>query len=159
MDPGQPRWGKRREVIASAALKIGKQETGFAREAFDVDRHAARPVRFEFFQTLAKLGDGAMPVALAPMVKADAHLENALVEVANRIGLGDPDILERFMLFEERLPVEFLDAREQGRRRRVLAPAGAPRWGLLDRARQADAWLPTEARTLSPSGEAAGSSR
>lgn len=93
------------------------------------------------------------------MVKADAHLENALVEVANRIGLGDPDILERFMLFEERLPVEFLDAREQGRRRRVLAPAGAPRWGLLDRARQADAWLPTEARTLSPSGEAAGSSR
>lgn len=100
-----------------------------------------------------------MPVPLAPVVETNAHLEDALVQVANGIGLGDPDALERFMLFEKLLPVEFLDARQQGPRRRILAPAGAPWRRLLDRGGQADAWLPTDARTLSPSGEAAGSSR
>jgi len=100
-----------------------------------------------------------MPVALAPVVKADADLEDALVEIADGVRLADPDALERFVLLEELLLIELFDPGQQRRRWRLIAAAGAPGCRLTWRPDQAEAWLPTEARTLSPSGEAAGSSR
>lgn len=100
-----------------------------------------------------------MPVAITPVVEADANLEDALVEVADRIGFPDPDPFQGLVLLEELLLVELLDPGEQLRWRRVIATAGASRSRLAGWLDQAEAWLPTDARTLSPSGEAAGSSR
>ena len=80
---------------------------------------------------MAELRHRAPPVAAAPVVEADAHLQDALVEVANRVRLPDPDPFQRFMLFEEFLAVEFLDAAQQRRRRGIGAARGAPRRGLL----------------------------
>jgi hypothetical protein len=100
-----------------------------------------------------------MPVALSPVVETDSHLEDALVQIADGIRLCYPDPFERFVLLEEFLLVELVDSGEQRGRGRVLAAVGALRRRLAWRFSQAEAWLPTEARTLSPSGEAAGSSR
>jgi hypothetical protein len=100
-----------------------------------------------------------MPVALAPVVETDADLQDALVEIADRIRLLDPDPFQGLMLLEELLLVELLDAGEQCLGWQVIATAGASRSRLAGRLDQAVAWLPAEARTLSPSGEAAGSSR
>ncbi len=146
-------------MLTPGGLQRRQERGALTHEALDVDRHTGRPVRFELLETLAEFGHRAMPVAASPVVQADADLEDALVEVANRVGLDDPDRFERFMLLEELLPVELRDPLEQGWRWRVIAPAGARRRRLLWRSGQAEAWLPTEARTLSPSGEAAGSSR
>jgi hypothetical protein len=100
-----------------------------------------------------------VPVAPAPVVEPDAHLEDALVEIANRVCFDDPQAFQGFMLLKEFSSVELLDTREQTCRRQVLAPAGATWRRLFRWPAQAEAWLPIEARTLSPSGEAAGSSR
>jgi hypothetical protein len=100
-----------------------------------------------------------MPVALSPVVEADTNLEDALVEIADRVRLLYPDAFQRFVLLEEFLLVELFDPGEQRRRWRIIAAAGAPGCRLTRRPDQAEAWLPIEARTLSPSGEAAGSSR
>lgn len=156
------RQGGRRErhrVVTPAGLKGVKERAALTHEALDVDCHTGRPVRFELLETLPELGHRAVPVATPPVVKAHPDLEDALVEVANRIRLDDPDPFERFMLLEEFLMIELRDSLEQGSRRRVIAPACARRRRLLWRSGQAEAWLPSEARTLSPSGEAAGSSR
>ena len=99
-----------------------------------------------------------MPVTTSPVIEADPDLQDALVQVADRVRLGDPDALEGLVLLEEFPPVELLDAMKQGRRRRVIAACRATRRRFPGRG-QAEAWLPTEARIVSPSGEAAGSSR
>ena len=93
------------------------------------------------------------------MVEADTNLEDALVEIADRIRLLDPDAFQGLVLLEEFLMVELLDPGEQRLRWRVIATAGSSRSRLRWWPAQAEAWLSTEARTLSPSGEAAGSSR
>jgi hypothetical protein len=155
---GQPDGGKFRQVLTPAALEIGKQEAGLAHEALDVNGHAARPIGLELVQALAHFGDRAVPVALSPVVEADPDLEDPLVQVADRVRLGDPDALQGLVLLEELPPVELLDAVQEGGRRRVIAAGGATGRRFLWRG-QAEAWLPTEARMLSPSGEAAGSSR
>jgi hypothetical protein len=91
-------------------------------------------------------------------MEADPDLEDALVQVADRVRLGDPDALQGLVLLEELPSVELLDALQEGGRRRVIAPGGATGRRFFRRG-QAEAWWPTEARMLSPSGEAAGSSR
>jgi hypothetical protein len=65
------------------------------------------------------------------MVKADPDLQDPLVEVANGVGLVDPDPLERLVLLEELLPVELVDAVEQGVRWRLVASSGAAGRRLL----------------------------
>lgn len=128
-------------------------------EAVDVDCHTGRPVGLQFFQALAQLGHRSMPVALSPVVEADTYLKDALIEIADRVRLLYPDAFQSFVLLEEFLLVELFDPGEQSSWWRVITAAGAPGCRLARRLDQAEAWLPTEARTLSPSGEAAGSSR
>ena len=143
----------------TTAFEHYEERSGIAYQALNVDGHAAGPVWFEFFEPLPELGHGSVPVSLPPVVKADADLEDPLVQVADRIELRDPDGFERFVLLEKLLAVELLDTGEQPGRRWLIAPSGACGRRLSGRSSQADAWLPAEARTLSPSGEAAGSSR
>ena len=136
-----------------------EERSSIVYQALHVDGQAVGPVWLEFLEPLPELGHGSMPVSLPPVVKADADLEDPLVQVADRIELCDPDGFERFVLFEKLLAVELLNTGDQPGRRWLIAPGGAGGRRLCGRSCQADAWLPAEARTLSPSGEAAGSSR
>ena len=59
------------------------------------------------------------------MLEANADLEDPLVEVADRVALREPLLLERLVLLEELAAVELLDpAPETGRRR--FGAANAP---------------------------------
>ena len=102
-----------RELVAAQGFQPAQELRSFAHQALDVDRHACRPVGLKFFQALAQLGDGPMPVTPSPVVEADSDLEDSLVEVADRIRLGDPDGLKGLVLFEEFLAIELVDTGEQ----------------------------------------------
>src|ERR1700682_698813 len=74
---------------------------------------------------MAELRHGSAPGAAPPVVEANPDLQDALIEVANGVGLVDPDPLERLVLLEELLPVELGDAMKQGLRRGFVAASGA----------------------------------
>ena len=57
-------------------------------------------------------------------MKADADLEDAVIEMTDRRGCVPPQELERFVLLEELARVELLDSLDQRRRWRIGA-AGA----------------------------------
>ena len=76
-----------------------------------------------------------MKVPAAPVVKADADLEDAVIETAHGSGRVAPEELEGFVLLEELAGVELLDAAEKRFGRRVRA-AGAS--GLI----RCAGWLP-----------------
>jgi hypothetical protein len=65
-----------------------------------------------------------MKVPAAPVVEADADLEDSVIETADRRARVAPQDLERLVLLEEFAGVELLDAVEQRSGRRVGA-AGA----------------------------------
>ncbi len=72
-----------------------------------------------------------MEVALAPVMEADADLQDAVVQAAVGSAGGTPEQLEGLVLLEELARVELLDpVTELGRRRLVAASAD----GLVDRA-------------------------
>src|SRR6267378_851533 len=112
----------------------------FAHEALDIDRHTGRPVRLQFGQAVTELRDGSLPVAAPPVVKANPDLQDPLVEVAHVVRFMDPDALERLVLLEELLPVELLDAVQQGIGWRVVAACRPAGGGFLDGRLHADAW-------------------
>jgi len=71
-----------------------------------------------------------MEVALAPVMEADADLEDAVIEAAVGSTGGAPEELEGLVLLEELAGVELIDPVTQlGRRRLVAASAD----GLVDR--------------------------
>ena len=82
-----------------------------------------------------------MEVALPPVVKADADLEDAVVEAALRRAGIAPEELERLMLLEELGSVELLDALQELRRWRQVAARAD---GLVDLATR-DAFRRTRA--------------
>src|SRR5439155_22333750 len=143
------RWGGR-QVGWAASLQELAEGGGLQHQPLDVDRHTRRSIRLQLGQPVTQLRHGAAPVAAAPVVKADAHLEDALVEIADRIGLPDPYSLERLMLFEELLTVALHDALQQRRRRRIIAARGAARRRLLQAHAHAVAPLAAAARAESP---------
>lgn len=109
---------------------------------------------------MPELRDSSTPIPPSPVIKADPDLQDALVEVPHRVSLVDPNSLERLVLLEELLPVELLDALKQCGGGRIVAAHRAAGRGLLDARLQAELWpAPAEARIVSPSGDAAGSSR
>jgi hypothetical protein len=61
-----------------------------------------------------------MVIELAQMMEGDAHLQDALIQIANVPGLGAPQALERFVLLEELAAIELRDALDQQRRRRLF---------------------------------------
>ena len=54
-----------------------------------------------------------MKIPAAPVVEADAHLEDAVIEAAHGCGRVAPQELERLVLLEELAGVELLDAAEE----------------------------------------------
>jgi hypothetical protein len=66
------------------------------------------------------------------VIEADADLQDALVEITNRIRFADPDYLQRLVLLEELASIELLDALQEFGRRWTLAAGGAAGWSLLD---------------------------
>ena len=65
-----------------------------------------------------------MKVAAAPVVEADPDLEDSVIETADRRGRVAPEHLESFVLLEELVGVELLDATQKRFRWWVYA-AGA----------------------------------
>src|SRR5688572_9589895 len=93
----------------------------------------ALTVRSEGPQTLDPLlqeRGGAMEVAVAPVVEADADLEDPVVQAAHRCASVAPEELERLVLVEELAGVELLDAADQLWRRRLVAARACGLKGL-----------------------------
>src|SRR5439155_17066405 len=67
---------------------------------------------------------------VAPVMKANTHLQDSVVQPADRRACVTPQELERLVLFEELAGVELLDAPDQLRRSGLIAPRVR---GLLDR--------------------------
>lgn len=120
MNPRHVRRRKRWEAIGSELLQLLSQPARLLDQPLYVDVHTSRAVRLELCQSLAELGNSAAPVPPLPVVEANPDLKDALIEVSNRVRFLDPDPLEGFVLLEELLVIELLDAFEQRRRRRVL---------------------------------------
>jgi len=68
-------------------------------------------------------------VAIAPVVEADADLEDPVVEAAHRRARVPPQQLKRLVLIEELAGVELLDAADQFGQRRIVATRA---YGLID---------------------------
>src|SRR5260370_9791109 len=126
--PWRWKWGA---LIGAARLQLGAQRAGFADQPLDIDRHARRPVGLQLGQPVTELGDGSLPIASPPVIEANPDLQDALIEVAHRVRLMDPDALERLVLLEELLAVEPLDAVYQRIRGRVRSADRAARPRLL----------------------------
>src|SRR6266550_4264680 len=159
MNARQPGRWKRWQVIGAAGFQLGAQRGRFAHQPFDIDGHTGRPVGFQLGEPVPEFRHRALPVAPPPVMEADANLQDALVEVAYLVRLANPDAFQRLVLLEEFLAVELLDALQKGNGWRVIAAGGAARRGLLEPRRHAECWPAADARTVSPSGDAAGSSR
>jgi hypothetical protein len=115
------------------ALELGEAALGVGHEAIDVDLHAATPERLEVGDPPSPQPPGAAGVAATQVLEADADLQDALVEVADRVALLEPLELEGFVLLEELTAVELLDAAAEPRRRgSPQRPERCPRpgrWG------------------------------
>ena len=83
------------------ALELGEAALGVGDEAIDVDLHAATPERLEVGDPPSPQPPGAAGVAATQVLEADADLQDALVEVADRVALLEPLELEGFVLLEE----------------------------------------------------------
>jgi len=140
-------------------LQVIVEFPGFDDEAFHIDGHAGGPIGFELGQAVSEFRHGASPVSPSPVVEADADLQDALVEVADGVRFMDPNFFERFVLLEELMPVELLDAAKEPLGRWILATARTSRRGLRQPDAQARAPATAETRAISPSGEAVGSSK
>jgi hypothetical protein len=105
------------------ALELGEAALGVGDEAIDVDLHAATPERLEVGDPPSPQPPGAAGVAATQVLEADADLQDALVEVADRVALLEPLELEGFVLLEELTAVELLDAAAEPRRRGVARSA------------------------------------
>src|SRR5215204_2466240 len=96
------------------------------------------------------------------MVESDTDLEDALVEITDRVRLVNPGSLERLVLFEELTAIELGDPLQQRRCRRVsaalrrlaasdLGDAGAGAWPVM----RADAGLVAHTRRRSATAKPA----
>jgi hypothetical protein len=90
------------------------QALGVGDEAIDVGPHASAFERLEVGDPASQQLRRAARVAAAQVLDADADLQDALVEVANRVALREPLELEGLVLLEELAAVELLDAAAEG---------------------------------------------
>lgn len=104
------------EPADADALELGEAALGVGDEAIDVDLHAAKLERLEVGDPPSPQPPGAAGVAAAQVLEADTDLQDALVEVADRVALLEPLELEGLVLLEELAAVELLDAAAEARR-------------------------------------------
>jgi len=84
------------------AVSIGEQPG-------DVDGHAGWSERTQIAHSTVHQCSRTAVVPPAQMIKGDAYLQNALVEIANWVTFFDPGVLERLMLLEEQPSIELVD--------------------------------------------------
>lgn len=87
-----------------------------------VDALAPRRERSESRDALIEQRAGAVMIAVAPVMEADADLQDAVVEIADRRPRGAPEELEGLVLLEELAGVELLDAVDELRWWGCVAP-------------------------------------
>jgi len=109
-----------------SAVQPLEKRPRLADERGDIDASACGRERHEVVDPLAEQRARAVVIPPAPVVAANADLEDAAVEVPQRTGLRAPEQLERLVLLEEPAVVELRDRGLQLRRRRRVA-AGRPR--------------------------------
>src|SRR5207245_7248004 len=87
----------------------------------DVDPLTGRHERSQAVDALLEKDRCAMEVATPPVMKGDADLQDAVVEIADRRARGAPEEFEGLVLLEELARVELLDALHELGRRRFFA--------------------------------------
>src|SRR5690606_37308683 len=96
---------------------------GLGRERRGIDALAGREEAAHLLDAPGQEVHRAAPVAATQMVEPDVDLEDPLVEEADRIRLGAPDIFQDLVALEELAGVEEGDPGEQARWWGILAAA------------------------------------
>src|SRR5258705_9902581 len=134
----------RRDVDAAHPLGADCEEPlsrrgGVSDQHLDVDALTAWRESAETLDPFLQQRRRTVEVAVAPVMKAHADLEDAVVEASDRRACVAPQELERLVLLEELAGVELLDAMDQLWRRWVVA---ADARGLVDRTTWDALWRP-----------------
>src|SRR5438093_3597558 len=103
---------------------------GVGDERVDLDALTSRHERAKALDAFLEQRGRAVEVAIPPVVKSYADLEDPVVEAAVRRARVAPEELERLVLLEELAGVELLDAPDELGRSGLIAPRAR---GLLDR--------------------------
>src|SRR5215213_7820844 len=97
-------------------LKLCQDAARLGAQPGDIDAHATWRGWFQVGEATAEFVHRAAPVAVPQVVAADADLEDALVEVADVVGLDAPDRLQRLVALPVLPGVELRDPlQQQGR--------------------------------------------
>jgi hypothetical protein len=117
------RYGSPVEPLQPVGTELGDRfqaVPSLGAEPLDIDPEATRPVSLSLVDTVPQQGSRTAIVAVTQMVKANANLEDALVQVADGLSLGVPDLLQGVVAFVERSGVEELDTSQKAFRRILL---------------------------------------
>src|SRR4051812_824725 len=82
------------------------RDGGVGYETRDVDRPARRRERAQAFDAFVEQNAGAVEVAFAPVMQADADLQDAVIQGAIRRASRAPEQFEGLVLLEELAAVE-----------------------------------------------------
>src|SRR5262245_49156949 len=85
------------DLAGAECFQLGEDGACFGAQVGDVDAHAGWDGWREIGEAAAEFVDGTAPVAALQVIKADADLEDALVEVADVVGLDAPDRFQRLV--------------------------------------------------------------
>ncbi len=121
------RRGERDRRGGVETVEVGQDVFHVVAQARDVDTHTTGRVGGEERVPGAQLAQGAAPVAAPQVVEADAGKQDTLIKVAHGLGLGPPDLFQRFVTLPVFAPVELVDARAQPPRGGVVAARSALR--------------------------------
>src|SRR5215203_1597758 len=99
-------------ALASERFELSEAGLALADQLRHVDAEGRRFELLESGGAVAQQAGGAAPVAVLQVVEADAHLQDALVEITDAPGLVHPGLFEILVALEELAPVEFLYAPE-----------------------------------------------
>jgi hypothetical protein len=89
---------------------VGNKAQEVGAQASDVDAHAHRDVRLESAYGCAQLAQRTAAIATPQVQQAHAGQQDALVQVADRIGLATPELFQRFVALPVVATVKLSDA-------------------------------------------------
>jgi len=99
-------FGACRDQPVASRVRVGD-------ERVDIDVLTMRRERAQALDPLFEERRRSVEVAIAPVMKTDADLEDAVVQASDRCARVAPQELERLVLLEELAGVELLDAVDQ----------------------------------------------
>src|SRR5258706_8400911 len=109
------------QPIRAQALHLTQRGRRVVQQRLHVDAPAARRERGQIPRPARQHVDGAVMVQALQVMKGDADLQDALVEVADVARLGAPEQLQRLVLLEELAAIELRDRVDELARRRLFA--------------------------------------